>query len=995
MKKLATILLLLLSYPIIALQLSDNKGFMYDIGKDGILQNGTLDAYNNMYRLRVNGTNYIGDINGISADGRKVRLGTFTEPGTSLTINRNIYVSKTKNFARYTEIFTNPTNTDITVEVEIYGNLGANIEAAAQTNFIITEANNTTLLHYHSQVNNPITATYTLDGKQLSWVYPEIIVPAKQSVRLIYFVAQTKDVATAHQVATQIYGNPTFIYEDIPPLAREKILNFKPSQALPRDAIGVDFSAAPFLNVGELRTGTLTKTDNWSLQRIATPTDVYALNLAIDETVTIRMSASFNAYLHLFADITGQELLATNDDKELNTTNAEIIFTAPTAGTYYIEATSFDRDELGDYSLEILADSTNQPPRVYPFELATEQLTAPATVTFTDFSQDLDGEINERCWQFGDGTPIICGIENIITHTFSQAGHYSVGLTIQDDQETYAYHNESISIGSIPEGIVLRESNIVSGDLATSDQHSKTRSGAFADQYRITSIVAGEELLIDMNSADFDSYLYLYDQFNRLLNQDGGNGNAKLRYTPMHDGDLLIEATSFKDGSLGKYELTLEFAKTTDLLIPIDAVVQPNLQRLFIARLPESFKATFLRWNFGDDSDEIGTDKAIVAYIYPKTGEFTVTVTAFNAEGQQAIGEQIFDIKDEIVLPEARFRVSPLFGERPLQVFFTNESSSTSDELNYVWDFGDGKVSTDINPSHKFTQGGTYHVTLQVYSNQISSSYTVPITVIDRTNIAIPVIGIVRELPQVIMAGFDPMLVDLLDTNVKIFAIVRPGKTPLQTVSFTGQDFELIMQHVATYANGDQRYENVFTFAQGSYPVVTLDSIFDNFKVQAVDQAGQFHTYPNLEIGNYPPEIITPKSLNIEPLQQTGVRRRQPQVLGMGFDPALVHKSNATLINGSDSQFMVKAIVREGLFAIQTVTLQQGELNWPMSLLETLPNGDRLYATNYTYPSNSLAKGTLNSMLGVKSDQFSVIVMDKNSQTHRFPELKIGDFPRR
>ncbi len=993
MKKLATILLLLLSYPIIALQLSDGESFSYDISNNGVLQHGTLDAYNNMYLLRVNGANYVGVINGISADGRKVRLGIFTEPGSGLTIKRNIYVSKTKNFARYTEIFTNPTNTDITVEVEIYGNLGANIEVAAQNNFIITAADNKpTLLHYHSQVNNSITVNYILNGNQLSWTYPAVTVPAKQSVRLIYFVAQTKDAATAHQVATQIYGNPTFIYETIPPLARDKILNFKPSQALPRDEAGADFSSAPFLNVGELRTGTLTKTDNWSLQRIASPTDVYALNLETDETVTIRMSAGFNAYLHLFADIAGQELLATNDDKELNTTNAEIVFNATTAGTYYIEATSFDRNQLGDYSLEILADSTNQPPRVYPFELITDQLIAPSTITFTDFSQDLDGEINERCWQFGDGTPITCETKNTISHTFSQAGHYSVGLTIRDDQGAYAYHNEPISIGSVPEGVVLRESNIVPADLATSDKHSQTRSGAFADKYRITSVVAGQELLIDMNSDDFDSYLYLYDQFSRLLNQDGGNGNAKLRYTPMHDGDLLIEATSFKDGSLGKYELTLEFAKATDLLIPIDAVVQPNLQRLFIARLPESFKATFLRWNFGDNNEEIGTDKAIVSYIYPKSGEFAVTVTAFNTEGQQATGEQTFDIQYETILPQARFRVSPMFGEKPLQVFFTNESS---DELTYVWNFGDGKVSTDINPSHKFTQGGTYHVTLQVYSNQTSSSYSIPITVIDRTNVAIPVTGIVRELPQVLMAGFDPMLVDLLDTNVKIFAIARPGKTPLQTVSFVGQDFELIMQHVATYANGDQRYEAVFTFDQGTYPVVTLDSIFDYFKVQAVDQAGQFHTYPNLEIGNYPPETVVPKSLNIEPLHQTGVRRRQPQVLAMGFDPALVHKSNPTLIDGSDSQFMIKAIVREGLFAIQTVTLQQDELNWPMSLLETLPNGDRLYAANYTYPSNSLAKGTLNSMLGIKPDQFSVIVMDKDSQTHRFPELKIGDFPRR
>ena len=114
MVRLATILLIF-SYPIFAMQLFDGESFIYDIGTNGVLQHGTLDAYDNMYRLRINGANYVGDITGISADGRKVRLETFTEPSTGLKIKRNIYVSKTKNFARYTEIFTNPNNTDISM----------------------------------------------------------------------------------------------------------------------------------------------------------------------------------------------------------------------------------------------------------------------------------------------------------------------------------------------------------------------------------------------------------------------------------------------------------------------------------------------------------------------------------------------------------------------------------------------------------------------------------------------------------------------------------------------------------------------------------------------------------------------------------------------------------------------------------------------------------------------------------------------------------------
>jgi len=114
------------------------------------------------------------------------------------------------------------------------------------------------LLHYHSQVNNPVAATHSLIGNQLSWVYP-ITVPAQVQVRLIYFVAQTQDVAAAHRIATFIYGNPTALYEDIDAAAREQLLNFIPPQPIPRDEN--ESIPMPFLNLDELRTGALAETD--------------------------------------------------------------------------------------------------------------------------------------------------------------------------------------------------------------------------------------------------------------------------------------------------------------------------------------------------------------------------------------------------------------------------------------------------------------------------------------------------------------------------------------------------------------------------------------------------------------------------------------------------------------------------------------------------------------------------------------------------------------
>lgn len=1016
-------LLWLLSLPCFSLQLFDGESFLYDIGKNGGLTKGTLDAYASMYHLRVNGASYVGNIRTLSADGREVRREVFVEPATGLEVRRHLYVSKTQNLARFSEILYNPTETDVKVEVEIHGKLGAGshtVAVADQGHFLITDdvtdgvsGSLPVLLHYHSQINNPITATHTLSGNQLSWVYSNVTIAAQSQVRFIYFVAQTTNIATAHRVATQVYSNVMTLYESMEPIASGELLNFTPPKPTPRDDDDGDFSTAPFLNLDEVRTGALEENDSWSRMRVATPADVYALTLAKNETVTIRLSATFNAYIYLFQDTNGTELVASNDDRGVNTTHAEIVFTATEAGTYYLEATAHNRRERGPYVLEILTGAINQSPHAYPFEWTSEQtLIAPATVTFTDFSHDVDGEIEERCWQFGDGTPISCNAGNTVTHTYQQAGHYSVGLTLRDNQGAYAYHNEAISIGSTSSGIVLRVSNTVAGELASSDVRSQTRSSAFADRYRMTSVTAGQELVIDMISDDFDSYLYLYDQFNRLLHQDdnsGGGAHARLRYTPMLSSDLLVEATCAKDNTVGQYNLTLDLADNSATIpVPIEVSTTLNnpLQRLFLARLPAQFQATLLRWNFGDGSQEARTDKAIVSHTYPSVGSFTITMTALNAGGQQVTGSLNFNLDNPIIAPEVRFQASPLFGEAPLRVFFRNESTSNlpDNHLNYVWQFGDGTVSTDISPAHTFTQAGTYHVTLQASSNLTHqrASYSLPITVIDRNSAEIPVTGTVRQLPQVLLAGFEPMLVDLLDTDVKIFAIVRLGKTPLQTVRFipTGSDFGWAMQHVATYPNGDQRYEMVFTFPQGQFAVCTLSNLFGEqpgqFQIQATDQAGQFHAFPNLEIGNYPPMDFIPKALNIEPLHQVSIRRHQPQVLAAGFDPALIHKNTIepSLATSTDAEFMVKAIVREGLAPIQSVTLEDNQsiVSLPMHLQEILPNGDKLYAVNYTYPSGSLEKGTLGNLFGDKPGQFTVKVVDKTLQTHRFPELKIGNF---
>jgi hypothetical protein len=64
--------------------------------------------------------------------------------------------------------------------------------------------------------------------------------------------------------------------------------------------------------------------------------------------------------------------------------------------------------------------------------------------------------------------------------------------------------------------------------------------------------------------------------------------------------------------------------------------------------------------------------------------------------------------------PRAYFSASPgdpVVGE---EVWFTNESDNAVD---YEWDFGDGYISNDINPIHKFTASGPFTVVLKAWSS--------------------------------------------------------------------------------------------------------------------------------------------------------------------------------------------------------------------------------------------------------------------------------------
>jgi PKD repeat protein len=68
------------------------------------------------------------------------------------------------------------------------------------------------------------------------------------------------------------------------------------------------------------------------------------------------------------------------------------------------------------------------------------------------------------------------------------------------------------------------------------------------------------------------------------------------------------------------------------------------------------------------------------------------------------------------------FTVDTLSGCKPLTINFTNNSTNAT---SYIWNFGDGNISTNFNTSHIYSNPGKYTVSL----NAISSCGTNPDTI--------------------------------------------------------------------------------------------------------------------------------------------------------------------------------------------------------------------------------------------------------------------------
>jgi chitinase len=131
------------------------------------------------------------------------------------------------------------------------------------------------------------------------------------------------------------------------------------------------------------------------------------------------------------------------------------------------------------------------------------------------------------------------------------------------------------------------------------------------------------------------------------------------------------------------------------------------------------------RWNFGDGNITTVT-VPIIYHTYQSAGNYTVTLQVTNSAGYSSSIPKSVQV-GPIANPTASFTWSPTIPRTNQTVAFNAAASTPGwngstypSIIYYVWNFGDGNITSTMNPIvyHKYSSRGNYTVTMTVMDAQ-------------------------------------------------------------------------------------------------------------------------------------------------------------------------------------------------------------------------------------------------------------------------------------
>lgn len=325
-------------------------------------------------------------------------------------------------------------------------------------------------------------------------------------------------------------------------------------------------------------------------------------------------------------------------------------------------------------------DSTTLTINVYPLPVAdftAGDICLGGGIAFFNQSSVNGGGTFNLNWSFGDGDS--SSSENPV-HTYLNSGTYTVNLTVTTNSGCTDVTSQQVTVNAPPVAR-FNANNSCEKELTTFNDLSTTPQGIIVS-----------------------------------WNWNFGDGTTSTSKSPVHQYNsygsypVELEVTSSL-GCTNRYRDTIDVYRAPEPQISLNGGCL-NVP-VTIADISDTISTGTVSWlwDFGDGATD--STSSATTHQYATAGTYTVTLTAVNANGCRTTTSQVVAMDP---IPNADFAGGPGCEDVPTQ--FTNTSTVTQGTIaSYQWLFGDSTVSTSQNPSHTFTEPGTYNVTLIVGSS--------------------------------------------------------------------------------------------------------------------------------------------------------------------------------------------------------------------------------------------------------------------------------------
>lgn len=309
-------------------------------------------------------------------------------------------------------------------------------------------------------------------------------------------------------------------------------------------------------------------------------------------------------------------------------------------------------------------------PPVADFHFSQSDFCKPATVQFFDASST---NVTSRLWTFEGGYPATSSALNPVVQ-YNATGIFNVKLTVSN--ELYSDSKELLDTVKIYTTPVVDFQYSVNGNIVTftnTTQNGTSYTWNFGDNMTSNAV----------------NPVHTY--------QSGGNFNVVLTANNQCGSDT----------------------KTRSVLISTEPHAEFSVDNLsgcapFSTTFHNLSNSVSVSWVFEGGIPATSTQlDPVVNYMNP--GQYKVTLYATNTLGTDTLIRD--DYIQVLALPSGAFT-------NTVSGYTANFTQATNNISGFLWNFGDGSQSTQINPSHTYQNDGTYLVEFVYFNNCDTLTYT-------------------------------------------------------------------------------------------------------------------------------------------------------------------------------------------------------------------------------------------------------------------------------